>query len=94
MTEQKSAISESSPAGSRASLLAPILSRQSLMILVAVLIIATLVFSKDWLVAAGLAPILIAMLPCLVMCGLGLCMNKMTGGSCENGSPDRKGDVL
>lgn len=27
-----------------------------------------------WLVAAGLAPILISTLPCLVMCGLGVCM--------------------
>ncbi len=27
-----------------------------------------------WLVAAGLAPILLSTLPCLVMCGLGVCM--------------------
>lgn len=27
-----------------------------------------------WLVAAGLAPILLATLPCLIMCGFGVCM--------------------
>lgn len=27
-----------------------------------------------WLVAAGLAPIILATLPCLIMCGLGMCM--------------------
>lgn len=34
------------------------------------------------LVAAGIAPILLAMLPCAVMCGLGLCMNRLSGNSC------------
>lgn len=32
-----------------------------------------------WLVAAGLAPLLLAMAPCAVMCGLGLCMR----GTCK-----------
>ena len=27
-----------------------------------------------WLVAAGLAPLILSTLPCLVMCGLGVCM--------------------
>ena len=35
----------------------------------------------NWLVAAGLAPILIVILPCAVMCGLSLCMHKMSDGS-------------
>jgi len=34
-----------------------------------------LVFGWDWLVAAGVASIIIAVAPCLVMCALGLCMN-------------------
>jgi hypothetical protein len=33
-----------------------------------------------WLVAAGIAPILIAAAPCAIMCGLGLCAMKMMGG--------------
>ena len=36
----------------------------------------------NWLVAAGIAPVLISVLPCLAMCGLGLCMNRIMGGSC------------
>lgn len=35
-----------------------------------------LVLGWDWLVAAGLATIIVAMAPCLVMCALGLCMNR------------------
>ena len=34
----------------------------------------------SWLVAAGLAPILLGALPCLAMCVLGLCMSRMTAG--------------
>jgi hypothetical protein len=30
----------------------------------------------DWLATAGLAPILVAVLPCAAMCALGLCMGR------------------
>jgi hypothetical protein len=40
----------------------------------------------SWLVAAGVAPLLLTVLPCAVMCGLGLCMNKIAGGSCSTSS--------
>ena len=33
------------------------------------------VLGWDWLVAAGLASIIVAVAPCLVMCALGLCMS-------------------
>ncbi len=36
----------------------------------------------SWLVAIGIAPLILSVLPCVVMCGLGLCM-KGIGGSCE-----------
>lgn len=36
-----------------------------------------LFFGWNWLVAAGLASIIVGVLPCLVMCGLGLCMHRM-----------------
>ena len=36
-----------------------------------------------WLVAAGLAPLLLSLAPCLAMCGLGLCMRGMSGSSCS-----------
>jgi hypothetical protein len=45
-------------------------------------VIASLVgvgFSWSWLVAAGIAPILLSTLPCLIMCGLGLCMSCRSG---------------
>ena len=38
---------------------------------------AGLFFGWNWLVAAGLASIVVGILPCLAMCALGLCMNRM-----------------
>ena len=35
-------------------------------------------FNWGWLVAAGIAPLLIGVLPCVAMCGLGLCMGRKT----------------
>ena len=32
-----------------------------------------------WLVAAGIAPILLTLAPCAIMCALGLCSMKMGG---------------
>ena len=37
--------------------------------------------SWNWLVAAGIASVVLSLLPCLVMCGLGLCMQKFLGNS-------------
>jgi hypothetical protein len=37
----------------------------------------------SWLVAVGVGPLLITVLPCVAMCALGLCMNRMVGGSCS-----------
>ena len=48
-----------------------------------------LAFNWSWVVAAGFAPFLIAVLPCAAMCGLGLCMKKGAEGSCsETKDPD------
>jgi hypothetical protein len=33
-------------------------------------------FGWPWLVAAGLAPLILVMAPCAVMCAAGLCMNR------------------
>src|SRR3546814_3036862 len=41
-------------------------------------------FSKS-LVAVGVAPLLLSVLPCAAMCALGLCMNRMAGKSCSTG---------
>jgi hypothetical protein len=42
-------------------------------------VIAGLSLSWDWVVALGLAPILLALAPCAVMCALGICMHKGEG---------------
>ena len=44
-----------------------------------------------WLVAAEIAPIVIALAPCAVMCALGLCMNRMGPKACSDES-QTKGD--
>ena len=38
---------------------------------------AGLLFGWNWLVAAGLTSIIIGVLPCLVMCALGVCASRM-----------------
>ncbi|EIG62832.1 hypothetical protein [Bradyrhizobium sp. WSM1253] len=43
--------------------------------------------SWSWLVAAGIASVLLSVLPCLVMCGLGLCMHRFIGGSGKPQAP-------
>ena len=36
-----------------------------------------LFFGWNWLVAAGFASVIIGLLPCLAMCGLGICASRM-----------------
>jgi hypothetical protein len=45
-----------------------------------VALVAMAAMNWSWLVAAGVASIILSVLPCLVMCGLGLCMHKFVGG--------------
>lgn len=56
--------------------------------------VAGLAFNWSWLVTAGIAPVLLSVLPCVAMCALGLCMNRMTGRSCatENVSSGEAAD--
>jgi hypothetical protein len=58
--------------------------RRALVILAIGVLIGGIALNWNWLVAAGIAPLLLTALPCLVMCGLGLCMNKLIGGSCAS----------
>lgn len=47
-----------------------------------------LYFNWGWVVAAGIAPILIAVAPCGVMCALGLCMGgRSRAATDETGGP-------
>lgn len=52
--------------------------------------VAGFALNWSWLVAAGLAPLLLGALPCVAMCALGLCMNKMIGRSCSTESAPEK----
>ena len=59
-------------------------NRRAVVIISIVAIAGGVAMNWGWLVAAGVAPVLLTALPCLVMCGLGLCMHKMVGGSCAS----------
>jgi hypothetical protein len=54
-------------------------SRWVLMAVAVLALVAIVASTWSWLVAAGLATILVSALPCLVMCGLGLCMHRFLG---------------
>jgi hypothetical protein len=54
-------------------------SRTGLLAIAGVAIVAGLFFNWSWLVAAGLAPLILGVLPCAAMCALGLCMMNMSG---------------
>ena len=55
------------------------------LIILAVIALGAGAFSNwGWLVAAGIAPLLLALAPCALMCAAGLCMSKMGGGSCSS----------
>ncbi|NUZ08466.1 hypothetical protein [Piscinibacter koreensis] len=46
---------------------------------------SALIWSWPWLSAIGAASVIVSLLPCAVMCGLGLCMSPRRGGSCHTG---------
>lgn len=65
--------------------------RRGLIVLAVIILAVAAFFNWSWLVAAGLAPLLLALAPCAAMCALGLCMNKTGGTSCakdvKSGNP-------
>lgn len=67
--------------------------RRGLFMAALVLVAAGSYLGWGWLAAAGIAPVLIALAPCAVMCALGLCMSKMGGKSCSSESQS-KGDLI
>lgn len=64
--------------------------RKGLIALAVVIAIAGAALNWSWLMAAGFVPLLLGALPCLAMCALGLCMNKMGGKSCSAGADATK----
>ena len=61
--------------------------RRVLLVLAGLALGAGLTLNWGWLTAAGIAPILVSLLPCAAMCALGLCMSKGGGKSCSAGTP-------
>ena len=64
--------------------------RTKLLVLVAAAVGAALYLGWSWLAAAGLTTFIVSLLPCAVMCGLGLCANRFTGNGqsrCGGGMP-------
>jgi len=64
--------------------------RRGLILLAVAVLGAGAALNWGWLVAIGLAPILLALAPCAAMCALGLCM-KGGGKSCSSGDQSAKG---
>ena len=60
--------------------------RVGLILVAATVVGAGLILNWSWLVAIGVAPVLLAVGPCIAMCALGMCMNKMAGKSCSKES--------
>ena len=60
--------------------------RQALVVLAAPAIFAGLALNWSWLTAVGIAPILLSLAPCALMCGLGLCMKGGAGKLCSSGT--------
>jgi hypothetical protein len=56
------------------------------LVIAATALIAGAAVNWSWLVAVGLAPLLLTLLPCAVMCALGLCMHRGAKDGCH-GSP-------
>jgi hypothetical protein len=55
---------------------------RGLIALAVVLLVAAMALNWSWLVAVGIAPLLVAFAPCAAMCALGLCASRMVGKSC------------
>lgn len=64
--------------GAVASLRAAASTRRGLLTIAGVAIVGGLGLNWSWLVAAGIAPVLLSLLPCATMCALGLCAMQMS----------------
>ncbi|MBJ6127751.1 hypothetical protein [Microvirga splendida] len=66
-------------------------SRRRLMLVAAIVpLTGSLALGWPWLVAAGIAPLLLSAAPCLAMCVLGLCTKDMSGLSCSTTPAQRE----
>jgi hypothetical protein len=61
--------------------------RRGLVVISAVMLAGAAAFNWSWLVALGVAPLLLSLAPCVAMCALGFCMSRMGGKSCSAAAP-------
>lgn len=66
----------------------PKLGRRGLILLSMAVIGAGLYLNWGWVTAIGAAPLILALAPCAVMCGLGYC------AMCKSDSCDKKGSAV
>ena len=66
--------------------------RRILWLIAAVALAAGLTLRWNWLVAAGVAPIIVGLLPCAAMCALGFCAFKAVGPADRPPGADGKSD--
>ena len=63
-------------------------SRTGKLLIGAGIVASGLFLGWDWLVAAGLAPVVLGVLPCVAMCAAGLCMSGRGSKSCSSAKSD------
>ena len=89
-----SAISAAEPTQNTRDLIrAGFSSRWALVISGTAVVVAGLALGWNWLTVVGLAPLILSLAPCAIMCALGLCMmsrsssSKVTQSSVEQAEP-------
>ena len=68
--------------------------KRGLIILALAFVAAGTAMNWSWLVAVGLAPLLIGILPCAAMCVLGLCMIRGQEKSSSTDTENKKHDAV
>lgn len=95
--EQPDATKAFAACGSRKSRrLLPWLPNNSLLLMAAAVAVigGGFVLNWSWLVAVGLAPIIVSLLPCIAMCVLGVGICKMAGNRATDPTPKIDGNIV
>jgi hypothetical protein len=95
--EQTEATKASTACGSRKShrLLPWLPNNRTLLMAAAVAVIGGgFALNWSWLVAVGLAPLILSLLPCIAMCALGLGICKMAGNRGTDPKPQIDGNIV
>jgi len=87
MTTSESTKAVNTPSGDFSLTIRRYLGNRRLLLATAIVaLVGGTALNWGWLVALGIAPVLLSLLPCLIMCGLGVGCMKMMAGSGEKQS--------